>query len=217
MRSFTPQRVLADAVMSTNVDIPASWGATTSGVCCSCGTTTNVYPYRAVAARSFTAWAQQPHMMRTGTGNGWCAPCGLLVTASDLRRHQWHVTTAPTAEQFSPETLHASLSAPVSLSEALTAGPTGRQNLLLGMQWGHISTMWGVWPWHANEANMFRHVTLARHHHVTSRELTAEAPPLHLITQPSDIDWFALWEHLRPWQNTPQLSLALRVPPPATP
>ncbi len=161
---LSPQQVLASAVVSTHVDtygsVPTSWGQSLNGECLSCGVTGSVWKVSRVAARSFTAWSQQPHMLRTGAGEGWCRFCGLLVSASELRREWWHVTSAPRVEQLSALSLQAVLSSPVLQSDAVTAGPTGRQNLLLRMRWGCVATMWGVWPWGDREVGMFQAVLL---------------------------------------------------------
>ncbi len=212
---LSPQRVLASAVVSTHVDtygsVPTSWGQSLNGECLSCGVTGSVWKVSRVAARSFTAWSQQPHMLRTGAGEGWCRFCGLLVSASELRREWWHVTSAPRVEQLSALSLQAVLSSPVLQSDAVTAGPTGRQNLLLRMRWGCVATMWGVWPWGDREVGMFQAVLLARQHHATQRELNAEAPPVRLLLEGDAVDWFQVWQRLRAWRNTPQLTLASRV------
>ena len=150
-------------------------------------------------------------MTRTGVGDGWCRLCGALVAVSDARRRWWHVTTAPHAEPLSAAAVQSVLSAPVPPSSAVTAGPTGRQNLLLGMRWGCVATVWGVWPWTDNEVAMFRAVTVARQHHVSSQELNSEAPPVRLLTQDSSVDWLTLWQQLRAWRHTPQLTLAARA------
>jgi len=182
---------------------PPALDAASNGRCARCARQAPLVPVRRVVSRSFTGfdgWVDP-------AAGGLCSGCTWGYRTTSLRESPYLVTKAPSAVALTAAELARVLGAPLSMDRAVTVpARAGRKHVLPAARWGRVTLDDVPLPWEEADVDRLALVARLRAEGVSSRELTAPAPPWRLIQHadgPSRNRLLDGWERLGPWRRRP--------------
>lgn len=175
------------------------------GVCCRCGTHSNVAPVTSVISAKFTGFDT------LSNGDGFCPACAWAYSVA-TRRLTLAITATTSTVLDTPALFDHLLC--LTVSTALVVPLSGRKHVLPHAQWGTVRVDDINLVWRTSDIDRLRLVSDLRGRGAPASSLQDPNPPWQWLRTQPEATWSATqqqWRSLICWRATPHLQLAIKA------